>query len=327
MESTETSELRAPDDVWLRARRDIENCDQTSPPTSCPVWRVARLFYRGWRDARDARQRERLAAKMPAMATAHQLRFDPHHAALRHTVETRILSGESIEWIAMAIDVEPRVIALYETLFYDVRRRLHARDFIVHNVIGVGQPVSSDIDATRRAEKLLGYLGGPYVVDELLAPSSWVAKEHAREHVGEVLTDAARTQLRRNLAVEMCKLSFGGGSASRDVIRPFAAAEAKITPTTADDVTRDYEAHMKVFLDQIELSVGRRSIPEENRKYYTGHVEPRADDWPAIIDGGDVSALDEKIEMSRVAREQRAENDDPAMTQDTTAVEKPTEEE
>ena len=56
--------------------------------------------------------------------------------------------------------------------------------------------------------------------------------------------------------------------------------------------------NVKAFLDNIEFSVGRKGIPAEMEKYYTGAIEPRADEMAKIARGEPVPELDERIKRS-----------------------------
>lgn len=53
---------------------------------------------------------------------------------------------------------------------------------------------------------------------------------------------------------------------------------------------------MKAFLSRNELSIGHSTIPKDgDAKYFTSHVEPRADEWAANSRGETVFEFDEKV--------------------------------
>ena len=56
--------------------------------------------------------------------------------ALRHEVEARLLAAQDDDAIAARCGITPGAVAAYARLFYDVRPRLHARSYILHNVVG-----------------------------------------------------------------------------------------------------------------------------------------------------------------------------------------------
>ena len=68
---------------------------------------------------------------------------------------------------------------------------------------------------------------------------------------------------------------------------------------------------MRVFLEGVELTVGRLSIPKgPKEKYFTGHAEPRADDWLAIGRGDDMAELDARIAAGSAIRSKDRNRED-----------------
>ena len=49
-------------------------------------------------------------------------------------------------------------------------------------------------------------------------------------------------------------------------------------------------------MDSIQLTIGRSTIPKgDDEKYFTSHVEPRAEEWAAIGRGEPVPQFDAKV--------------------------------
>lgn len=77
-------------------------------------------------------------------------------------VEARILARQTSAEIGLLTSVPPEVVSAYEALFFQVRDRLDARDWITVRVIGLGMSQQPDPAAVF---KLFAYLGGPMVLE------------------------------------------------------------------------------------------------------------------------------------------------------------------
>lgn len=88
----------------------------------------------------------------------------------RWEVEARILARQTDDEIATRTGLAPAVVGWYEVLFFNVRDRLNARDWIICRAIGSGFSVAcQDLGQVLRA---VGYLGGPAALDVMLAASA-----------------------------------------------------------------------------------------------------------------------------------------------------------
>jgi hypothetical protein len=129
--------------------------------------REAAAFLRAWRGCQDEPDRLRLALEMPALYGAHQLYLAAGLFA-KCQVEARLLTEESYALIAEKCGRDPQVIEAYHKTFFDVRDRLHAEGYVLHQVIGPKAHAGlteADVDVIL---KLYAYAGGPLVVDALV---------------------------------------------------------------------------------------------------------------------------------------------------------------
>ncbi len=108
-----------------------------------------------------------LAEQDPAILGAVRLREGSPRR--RHEVEARILARQTDQEIGSRLGVPGSVIKAYEGLFYSVRHKLQASDWVMSDVIGpkaYDGLTEGDVDIIW---KLWGYHGGPLVLDALIA--------------------------------------------------------------------------------------------------------------------------------------------------------------
>ena len=85
----------------------------------------------------------------------------------RLELEARLLAGQSDEDIARLVATTAAAVQRYAQLFFDVRGRLRARDYIIHRAIrrGLGPDVPAGLASFVRG---VAYFGGPLVLDATL---------------------------------------------------------------------------------------------------------------------------------------------------------------
>jgi hypothetical protein len=88
----------------------------------------------------------------------------------RAEVESRILAGQNDLTIANRCSLPSEVVHWYEALFYCVRDRLGARDWIITRAIGVG--LSTGIGDRGAVWRSVGYFGGPEALDAMIAATA-----------------------------------------------------------------------------------------------------------------------------------------------------------
>jgi hypothetical protein len=159
--------LRPPCWRWLRAFSFVDHNQrpirQKDDEWVRRTWRFVRLLRHGPSD--EAKQK--LIRRMPAIFEAHRLYTDAQ-VFLRWEVEARLLTDEPIAQIASKCGSTPEVIEAYHAVFFHVRDRRQASDYIVHQVIGPKLHFGlkeGDVDVIL---KLYAFGGGVHVVDVLV---------------------------------------------------------------------------------------------------------------------------------------------------------------
>jgi hypothetical protein len=146
---------------WLAKRYRYAPRCQDDPQTL-----QAFRFIRAMNAYRTAASRNQARKDFPDHAAAHAIYRTDNRTRL--AVECRVLARESTEEIAHELSLPVSVVAAYEDVFFDVRSRLAARDWIILRALGrpyvniKGEP---NVGAIAR---LFSFMGGPLIVREVL---------------------------------------------------------------------------------------------------------------------------------------------------------------
>jgi hypothetical protein len=151
-------------------------------PWRRPCWR---WDLAGWSIREQRKPPREFADKW--VEVAHRLLSDPSSAddpvyqalrlfrnegpALRDMVEAYVLADSPPSLVARRCDIDPTVVDVYEPLFFDVRPRLQARDWIALNAIGHYGLTPFKKQEIGRLWKAVGYHGGLHALDALVAVS------------------------------------------------------------------------------------------------------------------------------------------------------------
>jgi hypothetical protein len=114
----------------------------------------------------DASRHARLAAEHPSIYAAHQLHGDGDVKAVE--LEARLLAGQATDVIDSIVGVSRDVVETYEALFFNVRDRLHARDWITAAAVGWWPFDPARGRDARTVLRAFAYHGGPLILDAVL---------------------------------------------------------------------------------------------------------------------------------------------------------------
>jgi len=110
------------------------------------------------------RSRELTKANSPVNLGA-ELYTNPRYRSLRYEVEARVIAGETRNAIYLATGLSAEVIHAYENIFFQVRDRLQAVEYIMNHVIKIS-PTKGWHGLNNRGQLLyMAYTGGPRMVD------------------------------------------------------------------------------------------------------------------------------------------------------------------
>jgi hypothetical protein len=150
---------------WHRACYLAENKRRCRVGDDCRVQEVTR-FCRALRCCQQGRDRARLARKMPDLYAAWQLYRES--SLLRWEVEARFLAGETNDVIARKCQLPEAVVDAYGDIFFAVRNRLHAKDWLINVVVGRRAHQGLAEHDQEILLKVYGMRGGPVVLDSLV---------------------------------------------------------------------------------------------------------------------------------------------------------------
>src|SRR5262249_21936789 len=110
---------------------------------------------------------ERLSGRWPGLLAAHRLSGDD--GPQRWEVQARILSRQTDDEIAAHSGLTPDTVRCFETLFFRVRDRLDAADWIAARVVGAGLWRGFAREELGRVWMAFGFWTGPRVLDVVIA--------------------------------------------------------------------------------------------------------------------------------------------------------------
>jgi hypothetical protein len=158
---------REPDWRWLRAAA-LAADGRPIPGHYDARTRQAVRFARALHGCADDAARAKLTRRRPALAAAHAL-YAAEPSWPRWELEAWLLTDEPIEQIAVRMEMHDDVVATYHDLFFDVRGRLQAKDWVAHHVPGGEAHRRPDRCDPGVLLKLYGYHFGAVVLESLLA--------------------------------------------------------------------------------------------------------------------------------------------------------------
>lgn len=150
--------------------------------------------------AQDEFTKMSLALDEPALFWASWA-FDQDKHPAKYIIESRIMARDTAQNIAYYANCGEEIITAYEALFFDVRDKLDRRDYV--NSAIFGDDIQSGIQERKYGIlwKILGYAGGPHVLDaamsKLTAPS-WV---NQASHVPNFFQEAALATIKKKAAI------------------------------------------------------------------------------------------------------------------------------
>lgn len=166
--------------------------------------------------------REQLACELPDIHLAKMIydRKDSQRESRKaELIEARILAGQSNDAIAHELCGRPQIIEWYEKIFFNVRERLHAHDWIVDQVLMPAYLKTHPLDPApkqgkKRVEpqpgwfdvsepffdctvKFFAYFGGPFLLDHVITGFRRGAVATSRDAVTDWYDDHMPNRLRQ----------------------------------------------------------------------------------------------------------------------------------
>jgi hypothetical protein len=285
------SDPSPPDWRWQLAVDLAEETTGPFRPCRDPAVRSAKRFWRWWADCRGEADRRLLARRMPIMDQAFRVYSDPG-GVTRSALEARVLANEPPEAIAAKGATEAAVVRAYELIFYDVRGRLQSPDYILNRAIGPrlrDYTTGWDYDLVW---KFFGYVGGAFVLDEIMDTCGAGPRPANPLGVAAFLTADARAALRRQLAVAARALRGGDRKTAAALIQ----GEARRAGRGGEDEAAPnvLARHIEALFNEIPWAVGadaEEHLPPPVAECDRGAAELRDDELSCLAAGQEPQGL------------------------------------
>lgn len=162
-------------------------------------------------------------------------------------VEAMLLTDMKFDAIASQVGVEPACVAWYAAAFFDVRERLSASHFIVHQVIEEYRERSED-NWCHYGWKLVAYLGGRTALEETMG----TAKVTNLQELIPLLRRETLLILQAKACRLASELSADGATALTNLLQVFEAKGQNF----GEPVLNDYEENIKAMMEEIPWRIG-----------------------------------------------------------------------
>lgn len=184
----------------------------------------------------------------------------------RAIVQSRLLAGEDDVTIAKMVGTIPEAIQYYEAIFYNVRDRLEAQDWIISTVIvpgylrsGVGE------DETLMMYRFFGYFGGPMLLNFLLTGfKPGIAKPSSPEDLDFYLDKHVQSGIRRRSAVSVDTFEVNKYNVMELFSTHCRLVEIEKSTESLEEAKSGLEANILAMMRQMPWSLSRE--PHETFK-------------------------------------------------------------
>jgi len=224
----------------------------------------------------DPRLSERLHSRFAASATAYEI----HEAAgggLRYTIEAQLLTERAMEEIALGAGVPAEVITGYADIYFDVRDRLNAPQFIVHEILERCRIRNPD-EWRDGGWKCVAYTAGGSALDVAMG----IGRTGDRQQWLELL----QTQSQFIVHDKLRRLALDATGENQSALWKSVQLELATDKTRANDAPNAYEANIQAFFDALTFDVGKpRDAKAALGPYSDAAVELRAGELDRVARG------------------------------------------
>ena len=230
-------------DWRYRLAIEYANCRCTVRPLECPLVDqcVTLIRQNSQSSGKPTRGHQlRLSQVSKSLHHAYELFSNAKYAELKLELEASILARQTDREIADATGLPDEICSIYEKVFFQVRDRLDAIDYIMIEVIGCSMLDCEPQSLAKQSLLKLAYCAGSPALEEILAihrlASSNLAGEHRELIQQQVL---ANPKLRRLLTAERLQ-PFG--IAANDLLSGLlgVSIEPQCVAQTTSEVTPEF---------------------------------------------------------------------------------------
>jgi hypothetical protein len=235
-----------------------------------------------------------LALRDSALFWAHSIWVE-EKAPTRWGIEARVLAGESDDEIAAKIGTEPEVIGAYVDVFFDVRKRLMNLDY-VQNVV-MADAVTRGLQERQYdlLWKLMGYKGGPLVLDAVISRGSPVARPDGTDTVSGFFQDLAISSMQYKAALASLTVQINTHT-QLPLIESFVKyVEIERTTDNATKAQHSIIDNIGAMLAAMPVKVGTKldSASSKFLPFDNSAIELRGDEMLVLSGGGNIADADD----------------------------------
>ena len=245
---------------------------------------------------KTADRRQRLFCDYPALHNAYLIYNSDIsgkaevYGHQRYAIEARLLAGQDNQEIAKQCCILPGAIEYYERLFFNVRDRLSARDYIIGQIItpinGVGlQEFTLELSA-----KFFGYFGGPVVLDFVLNQfDTSITRPKSGKQIDGFFDSFFQKTIRRRAAEASLTAEINRWNVMQLFeIHSLLIAESRLRDRDLGNAGQ-YEENMRLLLSSVPWTTGRdsrKALGESSvGEYLKGPYELRASEMANFTTG------------------------------------------
>lgn len=246
---------RAPHWRWGRALGIVEGRQPGTTPkrdgsVGCKWIKRAVKYLEAYRTCQDDFSRMTLAIDVPDLFWAHWAFEQAEHPA-KLIIEARVMARDVTKNIAFYSNCAEATVEAYEALFFNVRADLDRKDYVNSVIFGHNTQQFVRERNYGMIWKLLGYAGGPHVLDAAmskLTSPSWVNNP---ENVASFFQETALSTIKKKAALAAMTVDVNGGT-QLDLLATFVKfVEIERTTESAGKVQDQVVADLNAMLSSL----------------------------------------------------------------------------
>jgi hypothetical protein len=223
------------------------------------------------------------------MFWAHSLWVEEKNPT-RWAIEARVLAGESDEQIADKVGTDVDVINAYINVFFDVREKLNNIDYVTQVVMGDAVTRGLQERHYDLLWKMLGYRGGPHVLDAVLHRSPAVTKPGSADDVGVFFQDFAVNTLKYKAALAAVTVQVNTHTQLPLIDAYVKCVEIERNMENATKAQASIVDNIGVMLTSLPFKIGTKldSAAAKMLPFDNGPAELRGDEMMILASGGKI---------------------------------------
>ena len=294
---------RAPHWRWLRAVELDAGGPRPSRVIDGPAgfeWirRAIRLKRRFERSNNNPSNLRALLVRDADLFWAHSIWLDDR-APTRWGIEARVLADETDEEIAEKMGARPEVVSAYINVFFDVREKMQHPDYVINVILADAVTRGLQERHYDLLWKLMGYHGGPHVLDAAINKFVSLGKPTSRDDVSGFLQDFAINSMKYKSAVAALTVQINTHTQLPLIDSFVKYVEIERTTENATKAHATIVENIGAMLSALPFKVGTKldSEPLKMLPFDSGAAELRQDELMVLANGG---VLQEQSEIENL---------------------------